>query len=67
MKVLKRVIFGPAESERLTKISLVIFFPTLALVSFDQTLVIDSSSLEKHRAELVEVILLLLYELELML
>ena len=51
----------------MTVVSLIIFFPTLALVGFDQTLVLDSSSLEQHRTELLEVILLLLSELELIL
>ena len=51
----------------MTFVALEILMPSLALVGFDQTLILDSLPLEYDRAELLEVILVLLFKLKVIL
>ena len=64
-QLLTRVIINLAEGEGFTLIAPTILFPTLALVGFNQALVMDSPSLEQDRAKLLEIILVLLFKVEL--
>ena len=51
----------------MTFVALEILMPSLALVGFDQTLILDSLPLEYDRAELLEVILVLRLKLKVIL
>ena len=58
------VITDPAESVGTTFVELRILMPSLALVCFNQTLILGSSPLEYDRTELLEVLPVLLFELK---
>ena len=67
IKSLISVITDLAESVGVTFVALRILMPSLALIGFDQTLILDSPPPEYDRAKLLEVILVLLFKLKVIL